>query len=942
MKIFKKTIALVLTVCMIAALCVSLVGCGDNVTDDNNATSAPTQSPGVTSGTTAAYDISVKSITGRVFSDVDVYVYADDTLTDLKQYGKTNEYGFVSFELPVSNDYAVEIRGIPKGYNVSQSYSFSDKTALITLSSSIVKEEITGSTLFKNGDVMYDFTVTNSNNEQITLSEVLKVKKAVLLNFWYDGCSACELEFPYMQDAYELYKDDIEIIAVSPLDTAVAVKNYQTQRELTFNMATCPYSLAQAFSVTGYPTSVMIDRYGVICVIESGAITSLRPFTSLFEHFASAEYNQKIAESIDDFYAKIKPDKVMPSSDEISNTINTGDIKVTYKPETLSANAEYAWPFIIGEKAGRKCIYASNINAEASYAALYAEIELKAGQAIGFDYIISSETARDILFVIVQKDDIYQLSGNLKPDEWQSCYPWVALEDGTYELALVYSKDDSQNVGDDTFYLSNMRVVDADTIDSDSYIPRTSAIEKSDGTFEYVNIFYNTKDGYYHVNSVDGPLLLADLMNLTMFNEEKTVFDLLYEKETLIEGKNLYDLVVNYLTFASNSSLNGICTVNSELADYLKIIASIFGFEQSENEWLKICRYYEVYGPDKNKQLVDPIQGLAPFSAPEVIQGVGLKDNVFYYDRAIIPRGLMKKFIPTKSGVYRITSHSTSIEGVNSWIFNENREILLTYEHVERLYEDRKNVSMVYYMEAGTAYYINIAFWNVYEVGYIPFDIEYIGSKYDYFRVASPGYYTFDTDATGEHMYDTISGGIKVVLGDDNYYYHDLGKDENGNQIYGSKIYADFKGVTLLNYPFITINNIKGIIDLGGFDFSKSDYDEDILTYFEMNDKDKAKTIEYLKSLWSEMYDTYMTLYHVEDVLNGNYHGTNQDYTDQIKSYVNKMINNPGKENDGCVAVDKQLAEILQLLADKYINPMDYSVEFGWLKLCYYYDYLGN
>ena len=145
-----------------------------------------------------------------------------------------------------------------------------------------------------------------------------------------------------------------------------------------------------------------------------------------------------------------------------------------------------------------------------------------------------------------------------------------------------------------------------------------------------------------------------------------------------------------------------------------------------------------------------------------------------------------------------------------------------------------------------------------------------------------------------------------------------------------------------MNYPFITINNIKGIIDLGGFDFSKSDYDEDILKYFEMNDKDKAKTIEYLKSIWGEMYDTYMTLYHVEDVLNGNYHGTHQDYTDQIKSYVNKMINNPGKENDGCVAVDKQLAEILQLLADKYINPMDYSVEFGWLKLCYYYDYLGN
>jgi len=29
------------------------------------------------------------------------------------------------------------------------------------------------------------------------------------------------------------------------------------------------------------------------------------------------------------------------------------------------------------------------------------------------------------------------------------------------------------------------------------------------------------------------------------------------------------------------------------------------------------------------------------------------------------------------------------------------------------------------------------------------------------------------------------------------------------------------------------------------------------------------------------------------------------------------------------------------MLADKYVNPMDYSVEFGWLKLCYYYEYLG-
>ena len=115
---------------------------------------------------------------------------------------------------------------------------------------------------------------------------------------------------------------------------------------------------------------------------------------------------------------------------------------------------------------------------------------------------------------------------------------------------------------------------------------------------------------------------------------------------------------------------------------------------------------------------------------------------------------------------------------------------------------------MVYFMEAGKAYYIDIAFWDIYEVGSIYFDIEYLGKTYDLFKVCSPGYYTYDTDATGEAMYETISGGIKVVLGDDGYYYHDLGKDADGKQIYGSKIYADFTGLTVMSHPIasVTVN----------------------------------------------------------------------------------------------------------------------------------------
>ena len=52
---------------------------------------------------------------------------------------------------------------------------------------------------------------------------------------------------------------------------------------------------------------------------------------------------------------------------------------------------------------------------------------------------------------------------------------------------------------------------------------------------------------------------------------------------------------------------------------------------------------------------------------------------------------------------------------------------------------------MVFYMEKGKPYFVDIAFWDPYEVGSIYYDIEYIGASYDHFRLCSHGYFTYDT-----------------------------------------------------------------------------------------------------------------------------------------------------------------------------------------------------
>ncbi len=950
----KRCVTLLLAAAMLLSMTAVLAGCGTDQPGETNPGTSPVET--TPSDETKTYTVQVKSAGGMALSGIAVYVYADDSLSDLKQYGETGENGQVSFPLAVGGDYAVVLAGVPEGYEVAASYGFTGTAANITLASSLITGEGLSGAVLSLGDVMYDFSVITPAGETVKLSELLKEKEAVLLNYWYTTCSACITEFPYMEQAYQLYKDKVEIVAINPFDDDGKIQKFQAEMGLSFPMAACQPGWANAFSVTGYPTSVMIDRYGVVCLIEVGALTSLRPFTSLFDHFTGDDYQQKLcAGGVADIMTNVKPTYTMASSEEIGAAVNSGDIQVAYRPEE-GESAEYSWPFIIDELGGSKVLKASNQGIDDSFAILYADVQLKAGQAIGFDYLSSTEQASDVLFVIVDDEDIYQISGVSGEDGWKSCYPWVAEEDGTYELALCYLKDEGDSAGDDTVYIKNMRVVEAAEIDTVSYIPRLAATSVDGFEYRYVEVFYNQQDGYYHVGSENGPLLLANLLGYTQFSEEQSMWLYVYDNGLTVDGVDYAPQAEEYSNYASNASLNGYCPVTEELAKVLQAYDKMAGFDEADDrEWLRLCSYYQVYGSG-DAQLIDPIKGLSTFSAYEAKLGKNVETNYFYYDRIIMPRGLLAKFVPEKSGVYRITSRNESTNGVDGWIFDENHQQLMVYEQSERMFADSGEVSMVYYMEAGKPYFIDIAFWDPYEVGYIYYDIEYLGKELDLFRLCSPGYFTYDADATGDTMYYVIAGGIKAVLGTDGKYYEDLGKDANGKQRYGSLIYADFTGVTsLFSAPIATVEAynadgslkldtngnpvmVSGMIDLGGFDFSKTEEDLYVLGLMKKHDNDVAATDAYLRELWGEEYDGYAEIYQLKDVYAGRFHGEGPDLTEEMRTYLDDIITTGSSERQGCVVLTERLAEILQLLMDKYTFK---GVEQSWLKLCYFYDHLG-
>ena len=110
-----------------------------------------------------------------------------------------------------------------------------------------------------------------------------------------------------------------------------------------------------------------------------------------------------------------------------------------------------------------------------------------------------------------------------------------------------------------------------------------------------------------------------------------------------------------------------------------------------------------------------------------------------------------------------------------------------------------------------------------------------------------------------------ISGGVDVAPGEDGMYYEKLGVDSKGEIVLGSLMYCDFTGITgVFSNPIATVDaynadgsiaQIKGMIDMGGFDFTKTENDLYILSILEKYNGNVEAADAYLRQFWGEDYD---------------------------------------------------------------------------------------
>lgn len=190
--------------------------------------------------------------------------------------------------------YTVTVTSQPEGYTAESSYTVTAGNPLckINLTGSLISEPATASTRYAIGSVMHDFTITSIDGKSYTLSALLKEKKFVMINFFFIGCGPCRSEIPGMDGAYLIYRDDMELlsISISPDDTHDDLMNFADDFDLPIDYPIFMMnSLVGNFAATSAPLNVIIDREGVICMLEGGSKAG-SVFNSIFKKYSTAPY----------------------------------------------------------------------------------------------------------------------------------------------------------------------------------------------------------------------------------------------------------------------------------------------------------------------------------------------------------------------------------------------------------------------------------------------------------------------------------------------------------------------------------------------------------------------------------------------------------------------------------------------------------------------------
>lgn len=290
-KIFRRIGAL----CLVLAMCLSFAACREQE-EESTGTPDTTGSSTIVPGKETNFTLEVKTQGGAPLKDISIYVYEDGSLQNLIAVGTTDADGKMMFTYQGGTTYVAVLGGVPAGYGVESSYPITNEMTQIVLSAQMVEGDL-NTAKYKLGDMMQDFTFTAADGAEYKLSDLLDGKRTVVLNFWKLDHNPCKMELPFWQEAYTEYADRAMVLGMNPIDSDNAeIAAFAQEQGLTFPVGSCDPKWENAMNVFGYPTTVVIDRFGMITLVNGAAFATATEVKDVLKFFTADEYAQTVVE----------------------------------------------------------------------------------------------------------------------------------------------------------------------------------------------------------------------------------------------------------------------------------------------------------------------------------------------------------------------------------------------------------------------------------------------------------------------------------------------------------------------------------------------------------------------------------------------------------------------------------------------------------------------
>ena len=114
------------------------------------------------------------------------------------------------------------------------------------------------------GNLAPNFQLQTLDEQTISLFDLRG--KLVLINFWATWCGPCRYEVPFLQQIHDDWSDkELVVLTIDAGENSATVQKFMTEFNLSLTvLMDTDIKVATAYSVTGIPTTFILDKNGII------------------------------------------------------------------------------------------------------------------------------------------------------------------------------------------------------------------------------------------------------------------------------------------------------------------------------------------------------------------------------------------------------------------------------------------------------------------------------------------------------------------------------------------------------------------------------------------------------------------------------------------------------------------------------------------------------